>query len=294
MYNGQKNNSWKDILQFPFVGRTVKPRETGLTMVIDKGMGLTEVKEMLDMAAEYIDMVKLGFGTSALYSSGVLEEKIKLVRSYDVDIYPGGTFLEVAMLQRKLDLYLRKCKELGYSCIEVSDGTITMSSEERQEAVLKAREMGFKVLTEVGKKDPRDKVAGTAIHRQIAQDLASGAFKVIVEGRESGKGVVIYDSKGNVKEDELEDLAIHINDPDAILWEAPLKNQQQALIMRFGHNINLGNVQPNDILALEALRVGLRGDTLRMFLRSQQERSPWLVQEKRELSTVQIAGKCSD
>lgn len=265
--NGLK--SWRDILDFPLAGRHPKPRVNGLTMVIDKGLGLTETRELLEMAADYIDFIKLGFGTSALYSAKLLQEKIQLVRSYGVDIFPGGTFLEVAVLQGKLDAYLETSRQLGYTFVEVSDGTIEMAPEERELAIIKARQAGFQVISEVGKKDPRDRVSTMHIHEQIEADLACGAFKVIVEGRESGKGVVIYDSKGDIKQDELEDLVHGVRDLTVILWEAPLKQQQQELIMRFGPNVNLGNVQPSDVLAMEALRVGLRGDTLRATLRSQ-------------------------
>ncbi|MHB1125602.1 MAG: phosphosulfolactate synthase [Bacillota bacterium] len=259
---------WRQVLEFPVSGRHAKPRHKGLTMVIDKGLGLTEVRDLLDIAADYIDLIKLGFGTSALYSGRMLQQKIQLVKSSGVDIFPGGTFLEVAVLQGKLDQYLEMTYAFGYTCVEVSDGTIEMSRRQRLEAINKARALGLKVITEVGKKDPRDQIASTAIVETIGLDLANGAYKVIVEGRESGKGVGLYDGQGALKEDELEELIDGIHNPEDIIWEAPLKNQQQALIDRFGPNVNLGNIQPGEIMSLEALRVGLRGDTLRSFLGS--------------------------
>ncbi len=260
---------WADILDFPMVGRRAKPRDQGLTMVIDKGMGLTETRELLDLAANYIDFIKLGFGTSALYSTRLLQEKIGLVKSYGVDIFPGGTFLEVAVLQGKLEAYLETSKKLGYTFIEVSDGTITMTRDVRDNCIARAKAWGFGVITEVGKKDPRDRVSTMDLHRQVQMDLEAGAYKVIVEGRESGKGVVIYDADGRIMADELADLVANIADVSRILWEAPLKNQQQELIMCFGANVNLGNIHAGDVLALEALRVGLRGDTLRAALLAQ-------------------------
>ena len=268
MTDGKRKTRWSDFLEFPVMGRNVKPRETGLTMVIDKGLGYTETKELLELAAEYIDFIKLGFGTSALYSAHLLRRKIELVRSHGVHIFPGGTFLEVAILQGKLKEYLRISRELGYSGIEVSDGTIKMEPEVRADAIKRAVDLGFIVLSEVGKKDPRDHVESLMLHKQIEEDLRNGAYKVIVEGRESGKGVVIYDSKGEVKRAELNALQSAVKDLNAILWEAPLKKQQQELIMQFGPNVNLGNIQPNEVLALEALRLGLRGDTLRTCLQS--------------------------
>jgi phosphosulfolactate synthase len=272
MSNGEYGDNWREILDFPLPGRNSKPRDKGVTMMIDKGLGLTEIKELLEMAAEHIDFIKLGFGTSALYSTHTLRDKIKLVKSYGVDIYPGGTFLEVAVSQGKLDAYLQKSLDLGYTFMEVSDGTIEMSPKLRAQCITKAQKCGFTVISEVGKKDSRDKVASTQIHKQIQADLALGVYKVIVEGRESGKGVVIYDKEGAIKEEELEEMLKIIPDLNHILWEAPLKNQQQELIMRFGPNVNLGNVAPGDVLALEALRVGLRGDTLRAALLAKKAR----------------------
>jgi phosphosulfolactate synthase len=235
-------------------------------MVIDKGLGLTETRDLLELAADYIDFIKLTFGTSAFYSAGLLRQKIDLVRSYGVNIFPGGTFLEVAMTQGKLNQYISRARELGFTYIEVSDGTITMSESDRESAIKGVLDAGLPVLSEVGKKDSEDSLPLDRIVEQIRLDLAWGASKVIVEGRESGKGVVIYDKDGAVRDDDLEYLASEAGDSSHILWEAPLKNQQQALIQRFGPNVNLGNVAPGDILALEALRVGLRGDTLRTSL----------------------------
>ncbi|WP_025773677.1 phosphosulfolactate synthase [Neomoorella thermoacetica] len=259
-------SAWRDVLEFPIGGRQQKPRRTGKTMVIDKGLGLTEFKDLLEVAAPYIDFIKLGFGTSVFYPADILREKIRLARSHAVDIFPGGTFFEVAVLQGRLSLYLQTARELGYTFIEISDGTIDLSRTLRYAALRQARAAGFGVITEVGKKDPRDALSDTHILSQIAMDLEAGADYVIVEGRESGQGVVIYDSRGAVKEDTLAYLIEGIGDLDRIIWEAPQKQQQQTLIINLGANVNLGNVQPGDVLALEALRVGLRGDTLRTTL----------------------------
>lgn len=261
-----RREGWDGIVEFPLSERKQKPRENGFTMIIDKGLGLSELADTLETSGQYIDFVKLGFGTSALYTGDVLQKKIKLVRSMGIDIYPGGTFLEVAVLQGKLDVYLEKAKSLGYSCIEVSDGTINMSRSVRKSAIEKALDMDFKVLSEVGKKDARDELSNTDILEQINLDIEWGAHKVIVEGRESGKGVVIYDEQGKIREKELEGILNSISDVNKILWEAPQKNQQQELIIRLGTNVNLGNIHPGDVMSLEALRVGLRGDTLRNYI----------------------------
>ena len=258
-----RDKAWGHSFDFPLPGRSVKPRTSGQTMVIDKGMGLTETRDLLELASDYIDFIKLTFGTSAFYSTRLLQQKIALVKSYGVDIYPGGTFLEIAVLQHKLDQYLERARELGFTYIEVSDGTIEMSMDVRRDAIRSAQALGLKVISEVGKKDPREVLPEKRMQEQIAADLEHGAEKVIVEGRESGKGVVIYDSEGRIKHKELERLVEGVVNLNSLMWEAPLKNQQELLIMQFGTNVNLGNIQSADILALEALRVGMRGDTLK-------------------------------
>lgn len=256
-------DSWREMIALPLVGRSSKPRVQGLSMVLDKGLGLAETKDLLDIAANHIDFIKLGFGTSALYADGILQAKISLVKAYGVDIYPGGTFFEVAAAQDKVEPFLRLAHTIGFTAIEVSDGTINLSPEKRYEAITMAAEFGFKVLSEVGKKDPDAQDTYYELGLQAARDLEAGAQWVIVEGREFGKNVVIYDSEGKVKESAIEEFLRWVKNPETLLWEAPLKEQQEALINRFGSNVNLGNIPPAEILSLEALRVGLRGDTLK-------------------------------
>ena len=251
------------VFEMPVPGRTVKPRKNGVTMLIDKGLGLSGTEDLMQMASDAIDMVKMTFGTTAFMDMDVVEEKIEILKSYDVYTMPGGTFMEVSVWQKRYPEYLRRCKDLGFNAIEISDGTIEFDLKARRDCIKRAVDMGFLVLTEVGKKDPNEKVATALMHEEIASDLACGATKVIVEAREAGKGVGIYDSSGNVKTDEIDAIISGVSDPTVLEWEAPIKNQQQHLIMRFGSNVNLGNVPPEDILALEALRCGLRGDTLK-------------------------------
>lgn len=259
--------AWLDLLEFPLSGRLAKPRDNGLTMVMDKGMGWAETKDILSMAAGYIDMIKLGFGTAALYPEDVLRSKIFMVRSFGIDVYPGGTFLEVAISQDKLREFINRVWYLGFSAIEVSDGTIKMPAGLREKAIATAAGIGLKVLTEVGKKHPADSLSTADVVSQVNRDLAAGAYKVILEGRESGKGIGFYNSDGDLIMNEFETLLGEIPDPDCIIWEAPLKKQQHELISRFGPNVNLGNIVPGHILALESLRVGLKGDTLRQALK---------------------------
>ncbi len=257
-------NAWENVFKSPIEGRSQKPRTTGFTMIIDKCLGLRQTEDLMELASEWIDDIKLTFGTSAFYDATLLQRKNEIIRAAGVDVMPGGTFLEVAIWQGSVPQYLKRAKELGFSMIEVSDGTIDVPADVRKDVIKRALDAGFKVISEVGKKNPDEKIATELMHEQIASDLELGVFKVIVEAREAGKGVGIFDKDGKVKEDEIDAIIAGVKDPNDLVWEAPLKNQQQHLILRFGCNVNLGNVPPEEILALEALRQGLRGDTLKM------------------------------
>lgn len=262
--------AWQDaLLRLPLPGYSRKPRQIGYTMVLDKRLGLNETYDLLELASDYIDTIKLTFGTSALYPESVLREKIKLIRSYDVDVYPGGTLFEIAFWQDKLEPFLQCAADLGFTGIEISDGTITLSPKERRGAIQRAKTYGFKVVTEVGKKNGPP-LPVLKMQQMIAEDIASGADKVIIEGRESGKGVGIFDEHGKIKAAEMEALVYDLPDYETVLiWEAPLKSQQVSLIKRFGPNVNLGNIAPEEVLALAALRCGLRGDTFGLCLEEQ-------------------------
>lgn len=260
------NNNWMELLKFPLQGRSQKPRQKGLTMILDKGLGVEETRGLLQTAGAYIDMIKLGFGTSALYPQKILQEKIRLARDYDVDIYPGGTFLEIALLQHKLNEFLAMAKTMGYTAIEVSDGTVNISPEVRAGAVARAASRGFKVFTEIGKKNPLDRVPVEKSLEQIHADMRNGASKIIVEGRETGRNTGLYDREGHLDRDHVSLILSAVDRPDRLIWEAPLKDQQQELIMDFGPDVNMGNIPPSEVISLEALRVGLRGDTLRSTL----------------------------
>jgi phosphosulfolactate synthase len=254
--------AWENVFEMPVPGRSVKPRKTGFTMVIDKGLGVRAIADLMESAADYVDLLKLTFGTSAFFDRELLQKKIELVTRAGVDICPGGTFLEVAVFQDTCSRYLQTARELGFTTIEVSDGTVPMTDGERADIIRRARDANLKVISEVGKKDPSKAISLAKMHDQIRSDLSLGAFKVIVEARESGKGVGVFDSSGNVDEEGVDKIISGVEDPNDLVWEAPLKNQQQFFILKSGINVNLGNIAPGDILALEALRCGLRGDTL--------------------------------
>jgi len=263
--------AWEGVFEMPCPGRSRKPRKTGFTMVIDKGLGLARTQDLIETAADVVDDVKLSFGTSAFYSGHVLKKKNDMLRAAGIDCMPGGTFLEVSVWQGRYKEFLKRAKDLGFTMIEVSDGTIEMSSDTRKDCIKRALDAGFRVISEVGKKDPNEKIAISLMHEEIAADLALGAYKVIVEAREAGKNIGIFDKDGKTRMDEVDAILSGVEDPDVLVWEAPIKNQQQDLILRFGVNVNLGNIPPDDVLALEALRQGLRGDTLkRAYLANKQ------------------------
>ncbi len=169
-------------------------------------------------------------------------------------------------MQGRFRAFLEAVREVGFTHVEVSDGTVDIAPEVRRDLIRALLAEGLGVVSEVGKKHPADRVSTLRLHQQVLDDLEAGVEKVIVEARESGKGIVIYDAQGRVDEDELEALVRGLPDPYVLVFEAPQVHQQQDLILRFGPGVNLGNVQPADVLALEALRHGLRGDTLRAAL----------------------------
>lgn len=261
--DSQPYQTWQELLAFPLPGRSRKPRRDGLTMVMDKGIGLNETRDLLCMSSQYVDMIKLGFGTPALYKQEVLKEKINLATSHGIDIFPGGTFLEVAIMQGKMKEFIQHVRDLGFTALEVSDGTIDLTDRMREQAIDMARGLGLKVLTEVGKKEPGNILCFKDMLRLARRDLSAGASWVIVEGRDPAKDVGLYDEKGRVIEKEMEEMLSSLSDPSLLIFEAPEKEQQQDLILRLGSNVNIGNVSPREVIALEALRVGLRADTLR-------------------------------
>jgi len=260
------NRRWQDFLNQPLSGRLAKPKNIGLTMVIDTGLGIRHTEDLLDLGEKYVDIVKLGFGTSYLYPDHLLRSKINLLRDRGVRVCPGGTFLEIAIVQNKWRDFLEQSFELGFDCIEVSDGTIHLDEDLRQLIVQEAVLRGFCVVTEVGKKEGGVYLPIEKQVQIIRNDLQAGAFKVIIEGRESGKSVGIYEKDGSLRHDDLYSLVHELGDINALIWEAPLKHQQEQFIVLYGPNVNLGNVYWTDVIALEALRTGLRGDTLRHAL----------------------------
>lgn len=242
--------------------RVEKPRKNGITMMLDKGMGLRVLEDLMEVSGEYIDFAKLGWGTSALHNRELIQNKAEMYLSYDVNPYPGGTLFELAYMKNKFSEFLDEADKLGFTAIEISDGSTIISPEERRNIISETKDRGFTVISEVGKKNPQDdcKLDTEDRVKLINSDINAGSDRILIEAREGGKGIGIYDECGNIKENELEILAK--TNMEKIIWEAPLKNQQTDLILKFGPNVNLGNIAPEEVTSLETLRRGLRGDTL--------------------------------
>jgi phosphosulfolactate synthase len=257
------NRAWEGVFDEHLTGRAVKPRRAGLNMVIDKHLGRHALADLLETAGEAIDHIKFAFGTSIALGEPLVRAKIEMIRANNIEVYPGGTLGEAALVQGVYDEFLRRARELQFSMIEVSDGTIHLTRQQRAEVLQRVLDSGLKVISEVGKKDPRQKLPATLMRDQIAADLEAGASYVIVEAREGGKGVGIFDQNGTVQEATVDALIEGLDSLDRIVWEAPQCSQQAYLINRFGPNVNLGNIQPLEVLALEAMRGGFRFETLR-------------------------------
>jgi phosphosulfolactate synthase len=239
------------------------PRRRGVTMVMDTGIGMTALHDLLDLAGSHVDHWKLAFGTSALMARAMLERKLQTLAERRILTFPGGTLLEAAIVQQHCRDYMRRARELGFTAVEISEGSIDLPGDRRRRIVDCARNAGLVPITEVGRKDPDRQPSAAELVEQAHRDLDWGAAWVIVEARESGQGIGIYDPGGRICEAFLETLVQGMGDRlDRLIFEAPLKAQQAALVRRFGPNVSLGNIAPHDVLALGALRMGLRFETL--------------------------------
>jgi phosphosulfolactate synthase len=255
--------AWGSVIKSLRNSRTKKPRKKGCTMIMDVGMGLEETRSLLQMSGDYIDHWKFGFGTSAFVDKALLQEKLRLLAAHDILTFPGGTLLEVALLENHCRVYMNHAKELGFGAVEISDGTLPIPRFRRKRIIDCALKAGLIPITEVGKKDPKRQPTADQIADEILEDIAWGAAWVVIEGRESGQGVGVFDEAGNVEDFEVDRIVEIIGSHvDTLIWETPLKSQQVFFIEKFGANVGLGNIKADQILALEALRSGLRFDTL--------------------------------
>jgi phosphosulfolactate synthase len=237
--------------------RARKPRERGLTHVLDRGLSLVDVDGLIEVAGDSVDIVKLGWGTAVV--TGNLMPKLARYAEHGIPVVLGGTLTEVALRQGRIDGLIAWLRELGLRHVEVSDGTISLEPRAKRELIGRlAKE--FTVLSEVGSKDVEEIMAPYRWVEEIEAELEAGAWKVVAEAREAGNAG-IYRADGEVRMGLIDEI-VHAVDPDRLVFEAPRKQQQVFFLRRFGSNCNLGNIAPGDALSLETLRLGLRSDTL--------------------------------
>ena len=243
-----------DLLELP--QRSAKPRQEGITHVLDRGLSVGQIDDLVEVAGDYVDFVKLGWGTAV--ATGNLEAKLARYRQHGIPVMLGGTLTELAIAQNRLDRLVAWLHELGVDHIEVSDGTINLEHDRKLELISRLGQE-FIVLSEVGSKDDTRIMAPFRWVEQIQAELEAGAWKVIAEARESGS-VGIFRHDGEVRMGLIDEI-VHAIAPDQILFEAPRKDQQVWFVRRLGPDVNLGNITPEDVLSLETVRVGLRSDT---------------------------------
>jgi phosphosulfolactate synthase len=241
--------------------RHLKPRKAGLTMVMDKGLSVNDAKNFLSVSHPHVDIIKLGFGTSFVTPN--LKEKLEVYRSYDIPVYFGGTLFEAFLIRNQFDDYINVCKEYGISYMEVSDGSVTIPHAEKCGYIEKLSKIGI-VLSEVGSKDAAHIIPPYKWIELMRAELSAGSTYVIAEAREAGN-VGIYRGSGEVREGLVQEILTQIPE-EKIIWEAPQKAQQLYFIELIGCNVNLGNISPSEVIAMETMRIGLRGDTFDLFL----------------------------
>ena len=241
--------------------RAPKPRAEGLTHVIDKGMSLPEIEGLFDTAGDFVDIVKLGWGTS--YVTRNLEKKIALYRSFETPIVCGGTLFEAVVVRDKLDEYRQWLEHNRISHVEVSDGTIDLPHERKLDLIAELAK-DFVVISEVGSKDAEVVYAPYQWVDWMKDELDAGAWKVITEGREGGTAG-IFRPTGEMRTGLIDEI-VHEIDVGDIIFEAPSTHSQAWFVRTFGPDVNLGNIPPDEVIPLETLRLGLRSDTLREVL----------------------------
>lgn len=241
--------------------RTNKQRDTGLTMVMDKGLSVRQAEDLIDSSEHLIDIIKLGFGTS--YITKNVKEKIELYKKANIKVYLGGTFFEAFYIRNKHSEFLSLLDSYNIDVIEISDGSIIIEHEEKCDVIQKLSK-NFTVLSEVGSKEADVSISPDRWIKMMINELKAGSWKVIAEARESGT-VGIYRHDGHVHFNLVNEIIENVP-PEKIIWESPQKSQQAYFIKLLGANVNLGNIAPVDVIPLETLRLGLRGDTFFEFL----------------------------
>jgi phosphosulfolactate synthase len=242
--------------------RTAKPRQVGLTMAMDKGMSTREAEDFLSVAGDYTDLIKLGWGTSFVTPN--LKEKILLYQKAGIPVYFGGTLFEAFVIRGQFDDYRKLLDTYKMKYVEVSDGSLEMEHDVKCEYIRKLAEQ-VTVLSEVGSKDVEKIIPPYMWIKLMQEELDAGAWKVIGEARESGN-VGLFRSTGEVRSGLVEEILTKIPF-EKIIWEAPQKAQQVWFIKLLGTNVNLGNIAPSEVIPLETIRIGMRGDTFNFFLK---------------------------
>ncbi|MFN4121870.1 MAG: phosphosulfolactate synthase [Flavobacteriales bacterium] len=244
-------------VKIPYIPeRTSKPRQHGLTMMMDKGLSIREAEDFMETSLPYVDLIKLGFGTSVI--SNKLKEKVKLYQDAGLKVYLGGTLFEAFLVRNKLNDYIKFAKSLNLDTAEVSDGSVILDHGFKCELIQKLSKE-FTVVSEVGSKEAGILIAPGRWISMMQAELAAGSWKVIAEARESGN-VGIYRPNGTAHVTLVNKILSKVRSEN-IIWEAPIKSQQAWFIKNLGHNVNLGNIAYDDVIPLETLRLGLRGDT---------------------------------
>jgi phosphosulfolactate synthase len=237
--------------------RSAKPRETGITLALDKGYSIRQAEDFCQSSAAFTDIVKFGWGTALVTPR--LEEKVKVYQDHGIPVYFGGTLFEAYLMRNELDVYVAMLKDLGIKHIEVSDGTIHIEQERKLDIIRQLKE-DFIVLSEVGSKNPNEIIAPYKWVKLIKSELDAGAWKVITEAREGGN-VGVFRPNGEVRSGLIDEITDLISQ-DLLIFEAPIKEQQVWFMKKFGPNVNLGNISPSEVIPVETLRLGLRSDTL--------------------------------
>jgi phosphosulfolactate synthase len=248
--------------ELPFIPqRSRKPREEGLTMMMDKGLSCTEAESFVESSADFADIIKFGFGTGLIANQ--LEKKIEIYRKGKLRPYFGGTLFEVFFIRNRFDDFRRMISKYKLDLVEISDGSMSMDHEKKLDAInILSKEVT--VLSEVGSKVKGVEIPPEKWVKLMQSELQAGSWKVIAEARESGT-IGIYNEDGSANKTLIKDIVDNLKN-EAVLWEAPNKNQQTYFIRLLGANVNLGNIAPAEVVSLEALRLGLRGDTFFDFL----------------------------
>ena len=242
--------------------RTEKNRDIGLTMVMDKGLSFREAEDLIESCSDFIDIIKLGFGTSLISKN--VKEKIQLYQRNNIKVHLGGTLFEAFIIRNMFDDYVSFIEDLNLKTIEVSDGSIELNHKKKCEYISHLSKK-FTVFSEVGYKKSNRILAPSKWIKLMQKELDAGSWKVIAEARESGT-VGVFRKDGEIRSDLIEEILTKIPN-EKILWEAPKKDQQVWFIKLMGANVNLGNIDPKSVIPLECLRLGLRGDTFHQFLK---------------------------